>query len=288
MGSNEKGHPAMKRWSVAVAIAIGTALILALTASTTTTTAASSPVGQDGLVGGTWKLVTMVTADRTVSAPTGLIHYTLRLSDDGSSLGLTADCNVGGGSYSLHGDTLTISHVITTLVACPEGSGGNQFAQMLDGIHTVSWSGENLVLTSANGAKITLAPALSAVTWQWLSVDGGSIATPVATPAATDLSRYTIAFGDDGSLSVTADCNKGKSSYLTNGGQIAIRGIALTRVACPEGSLGGQFVARIESATAYTIGNGQLTLTTAAGDLVFSAQPVRDGLPATPAATPAA
>ncbi|HEU0165724.1 MAG TPA: META domain-containing protein, partial [Thermomicrobiales bacterium] len=255
----------------------------ALVTSTTTTMASGSPVGRGGLIGGTWALVSMATADGTVSAPTGLVNYTLRLADDGSSLGLTADCNTGGGSYSLDDDTLTISHVITTLIACRDGSGGSQFARMLDGVHTISWNGEHLILTSADGAKITLAPALSAATWQWLPDDGGQLATP----AAADLSRYTITFGDDGSLSVTADCNKGNSSYLTNGDQIAIRGIALTRAYCPQGSLGGQFAARIETATAYTIGNGQLTLTTPAGDLVFSAQATREGGPATPVNGPA-
>ena len=231
---------------------------------------------QFNLVGDTWKLVTLVTADKTVYGPSGQIFYTIRLTAEGK-VELTADCNIGGGTYTLVGDKLTLSPMATTMMGCSEGSIGSQFARMLTGDHTVSWDGGNLVLTSADGTVITLKPALVDVVWLW---NGPADAN--GTPVAIDPAKYTISFTSDGKLALGADCNRGISTYLTNDGGIAIRGIGLTRAMCAEGSLSNQFVAALETATAYRIAGGQLTLTTAAGDMVFAAQPQNTGIAATP------
>src|SRR5437588_507179 len=125
-------------------------------------TEAASPIGPGGLIGGTWRLVTMRTGDQTGYAPSGDLRHTIRLTG---------------------------------------------------------------------------------YVWQWI----GTGSSKAATPVAIDPARYTVSFGADGSISVTADCNTGRSSFITNGDQIAIRAIALSRAMCPEGSLSGQFVAQLET-----------------------------------------
>jgi len=262
----------VKRLLGALATMFSVSLMMAGSVSAQGTPAASM-FGAANLIGGTWKLVTMVTADRTVYGPAGQIFYTIRLASDGA-VELTADCNTGGGRYTRDGDTLTISPLRPALMACPAGSIGSQFATMLAGTHVVSWNGDDLILTNAaNGTVITLKPALVDVTWQWILP---------ASAGAIDPASYTLAFTADGRLAIGADCNRGMSGFLTSGDQIAVRPIALTRAMCAAGSLSNPFVAQLETAAAYRIGNGQLTLTTPTGDITFTAQPQRTGIAATP------
>jgi heat shock protein HslJ len=144
----------MRRWIAALTAALAVGMLFGGDAWAQATPAAA-PFGQASLIGGGWKLKTMVSADKTVYGPVRQVFYTIRLTADGK-VELTADCNSGGGTYTLTGDKLTISPLITTLVGCPEGSVGSQFAQMLSGEHTVSWQGDKLILTAADGASITL------------------------------------------------------------------------------------------------------------------------------------
>jgi heat shock protein HslJ len=158
-------------------------------------------------------------------------------------------------------------------MGCPNGSLGSQFTQMLDGDHTVTWHDGDLTLTGADGGKLDFAPALTGVIWRWVPT-GGSSATP-----ALWVGVYSVAFEADGALAVVADCNRGKSTYVANGGALAIRDIAMTRAACPEGTLIDQFVRGLHAATAYAVNGGQLELTTMNQTWRFTPAPA-------PAATP--
>jgi heat shock protein HslJ len=254
-----------------------TAILLAIgLGSTGSFNARAASMNQFNLVGDSWKLITMTTADKSVTGTSGLINDTIRLTADGH-VKLTAACNTGGGAYTLVGNKLTISPLLITLRACPDGPDGSQFAKMLSGEQTISWNAAGMVLTGSDGGVFELAPALTGVVWQWIPSAGGN-----ATPAIWT-GVYTVAFDQNGSVAVGADCNRGKSTYLTNGGALAIRGIAVTRVQYPEGTLAGQFVAGLQSATAYSVGGGKLTITTSSGDWTFTAQPANGSATATPA-----
>lgn len=257
----------MTRQVIGLALAAAIALALFGPAS-----ADANGPGQFRLIGDSWKLTAMTPAKGAAQTPDNPLNYTLRLEPDGK-LAFTADCNSGGGQWSLAGETLTFSKLATTLMGCPNGSLGSQFARMLEGDHTVAWHDGNLTLAGADG-ELDFAPALTGVTWRWIP-SGGTSATP-----ALWVGVYSVAFDEDGALAVVADCSRGKSTYLTNGGALAIRDIALTRAACPEGTLIDQFVRGLHAATAYTVNGGQLELTAINQTWRFTPEPAASATPA--------
>lgn len=259
------------------------AIALALTGSFSARAASSTPAAtpipnQFNLVGDDWKLVALTPAGKSAVAPKNPLDYTLRLTADGKAL-ITADCNSGGGTYTLAGDKLTFSGLVTTLMGCPNGSLGSQFAQMLGGEQTISWKAYGIILTGPKGGALEFSPALTNVTWQW---QPAAVVSDGTAPAIS-VGQYTVAFGNTGDLAVMADCNRGKTTYLTNGGALAIRGIALTKANCPEGTLANQFVQGLQASTAYQVSGGALTIRVGNEDWRFTPQPAS---PAT--ATPAA
>jgi heat shock protein HslJ len=78
-------------------------------------------------------------------------RYTLTLADDGS-FRLAADCNSVAGTYVTDGDEITMSFGPSTLVACPEGSQGDQFMSLLHTVDTFSIDGGDLTLHLADAA----------------------------------------------------------------------------------------------------------------------------------------
>ncbi|MCA9875971.1 MAG: META domain-containing protein, partial [Anaerolineales bacterium] len=82
-----------------------------------------------------------------------------------------------------------------------------------------------------------LTPSLTGTTWQWVSVT-----TPVDETAVSDPSRYTITFSEDGTAAIKADCNNVVASYTTDGSSLSIVPGPATLAACPDDSLGDQFV----------------------------------------------
>jgi len=53
-----------------------------------------------------------------------------------------------------------------------------------------------------------------------------------------DKAKYTISFGTDGRVSARIDCNRGAGTWKSSGpNQLQFGPLALTRAACPPGSL---------------------------------------------------
>ena len=102
--------------------------------------------GTSGLVGPTWQWTEL-----TQNAP--LAHsdisdphlYTLTFADDGSFRG-QVDCNAVAGTFVTDGDEITLSPGMSTLVACPEGSLGDQFTSLLHTVSAFSVDGDDLTL----------------------------------------------------------------------------------------------------------------------------------------------
>jgi heat shock protein HslJ len=82
-------------------------------------------------------------------APSDPSRFTIEFKTDGT-IGVRADCNQCGGSYSVSGDTLTVGPLVCTLIACPTGE-GQQFAALLDGSTEVDADGDELEIESADG-----------------------------------------------------------------------------------------------------------------------------------------
>jgi putative lipoprotein len=114
------------------------------------------------------------------------------------------------------------------------------------------------------------APALTGVTWQWVAVTDGESRRLVPTP------DYTITFFEDGRFSARADCNRVLGTYTADDGAISLMPGPTTLVACPEGSLGGEFTRYLGAAVIYSftrLGNLRLELPADSGTLLFRAQP---------------
>lgn len=71
--------------------------------------------------------------------------------------------------------------------------------------------------------------------------------------------RYTVEFMDDGQVAIQADCNQGHGSFTTtDSSQISISEIAITRAACPTGSISNEFVQGLSNAAIYFFQDGDL------------------------------
>ena len=102
---------------------------------------------------------------------------------------------------------------------------------------------------------------LTGKTWQLTALTEMTPAFQGVVPAA-DQDKYTIEFKSDGSFQAKADCNQVSGQYVTTstGGMTITLGPS-TLVACPEGSMGDQYVAGLGNAASYAIANANLTIT---------------------------
>jgi heat shock protein HslJ len=73
------------------------------------------------LIGTVWKWQQTLYNNDTKALPPNPDHYTLKLLPDGK-VNIRADCNRGGGVYTLVGSQISIEITHTTMAACPPGS----------------------------------------------------------------------------------------------------------------------------------------------------------------------
>jgi heat shock protein HslJ len=118
-----------------------------------------------------------------------------------------------------------------------------------------------LVVAAVVIACSSSSSGLTGKTWQLTAITEKVPAFQGVVPEA-DQSKYTIEFKSDGSFQAKADCNQVSGQYVTTstGGMTITLGPS-TLVACPEGSMGDQYVAGLGNTASYAIANSQLTLT---------------------------
>jgi heat shock protein HslJ len=216
----------------------------------------ATPTPEAGLPPVVWQLTAIELADGTVKAPDDPAKYTIQFGPDGR-YAIRADCNRGGGAYTVEGTTLTLESAIVTLIGCPPGSLDTVYLQRLAQVVGFAYEEEDLLLTLADDdGVLRFAASLTGVVWQWQVFRGGDN-TEVA---PDDPSRYAVQFMDDGTVAVLADCNRGRGIYTAEDGRIVITQIATTRMACPAGSLDTEFLRYLEGAVTYTFREGKLYL----------------------------
>jgi para-nitrobenzyl esterase len=99
-------------------------------------------------------------------------------------------------------------------------------------------------------------PGVVGVTWQWVS-----FTTPAEQVNVDTRERYTIQFDQVGRLAVRADCNRGGASYaVTPDRRVTLGAMALTRAACPPGSLSDRFAREVGRAASYFLKDDELFL----------------------------
>lgn len=88
-----------------------------------------------------------------------------------------------------------------------------------------------------------------------------------------DPARYTLALGADGSVTVRADCNRGRGSHQLDGVQLRIGPLATTRMMCPEGSLGDRYAQLLGISASWMFVDGQLAIATAMDSAILFFSP---------------
>jgi heat shock protein HslJ len=107
----------------------------------------------------------------------------------------------------------------------------------------------------------------------WRLVDIKSMDDRIFTP--DDRSKYTIAFGADGTASIRADCNRGRAPWSSAGeNQLRFGALAATRAACPPGSLHDRFVRDMPYVRCYILKDGKLYLSLYADGGIYEFEPV--------------
>ena len=127
------------------------------------------------------------------------------------------------------------------------------------------WGSAGLVLTR------DLAGGLIGGTWHMTRAVHGNDAPVVP----EDPSRYTVQFGEDGTLSLRADCNRGRGSYTADPPRVDIGPAAITRMMCPPGSLDSVFLRDLNAAATFDIDDGELHVTSKDGATTLTFERVR-------------
>jgi heat shock protein HslJ len=165
---------------------------------------------------------------------------------------------------------LTLQPGAMTAVACAAGSLGDQYVALLGQVAGFTFDGDDLLLSVADGPLLRLVnggPFTGGESAEVVADPDGPTAAPLAgvwrwatfrdakqeyaVPATTD---YTLAFNDDGTVAVVADCNSGTGTYTVNSdGTLTIVVQVLTRAACPPGSLSDSFIEYLNQAGPFEV-----------------------------------
>ena len=129
-----------------------------------------------------------------------------------------------------------------------------------------------LVRVGAQGGQVPSSPALAGTSWQLVKFQGGDEATVVPDDGA----KYTIAFADGGQLTARIDCNRGRGSWKSGGpNQVQFGPLALTRAACPPGSLHDRIVKQWSYVRSYVMKDGHLFLSLMADGGIYEFEPLK-------------
>jgi para-nitrobenzyl esterase len=112
---------------------------------------------------------------------------------------------------------------------------------------------------------------LADTTWRLVEFRGGD--GQILEP--DDRDKYTIEFRPDGSLIARIDCNRGRGTWKSAGpNQLALGPLALTRAACPPGSLHDQIVKQWSYVRSYVLKDGHLFLALMADGGIYEFEPI--------------
>jgi heat shock protein HslJ len=228
--------------------------------------ACASPGSQAGggdLTGKVWALTEL--AGKPPAAGVGI---SAEFGSDGKVSG-SAGCNRYSGTYTVSGNSITISSsMATTMMMCDEAIMEQESAYLkaLGEAKTYAVKGDQLTLTGADKTSLAIYKAqsqdLSGTSWEVTGYNNGKQAV-IGTLAGTNL---TADFGKDGNLSGNAGCNTYSGAYKVNGDQITIGPLVSTMMACsePEGVMEQetQYLAALQSAATYQIEGNVLQLRT--------------------------
>ena len=201
-------------------------------------------------------------------APLALAPGTrIRLSFQGTNLGMSAGCNHIGGSYKIDGGRLVFEGVFMTEMGCDQQRDKQDqwviaFLTSKPAVHLL---GTDLTLDNGQ-SQIRLADRavvepdlnIAGPTWTVVSLIDGDAASSVPAGATA-----TLVFGADGTLQVNAGCNGGSGQWAAEGTGIRVSDLILTKMACDgaRGALEAAVLAVLNQGTiAAEIKTSSLTL----------------------------
>lgn len=112
---------------------------------------------------------------------------------------------------------------------------------------------------------------LAGTSWRLVRFQGGD--GTALTP--DDRSKYTLSFGGDGLVAARVDCNRGRSTWRSpEATQLRFGPLALTRAACPPGSLHDHIVKQWEYVRSYVLRDGHLFLSLMADGGIYEFEPM--------------
>jgi heat shock protein HslJ len=223
---------------------------------------------QAGSVLGTWLWQRTEMSDGTVITAADPTQYVLGFGADGR-MSLQADCNRGGGSYTVSGAQLTLQPGPMTLAARPPGSQDTVFLRDLRNVATYVRDGENLVLNMRiDSGNMVFSPqpaaSLTGTPWRVQSVNNGrgGVASVVQ---GTQLSAT---FGEDGNVSGETGCNMFRGPYTLTDDTISFGALISTRRACLSEAATAQeqaFLAALAASSRVELTPNRLTLRDSSG-----------------------
>jgi len=229
--------------------------------------ACASPVSQPGgggaLTGKVWALTELM------GKPPGAgVGISAQFSSDGKVSG-SAGCNRYSGTYTVSGNSITISSsMATTMMMCDESVMEQESAYLkaLPEAKTYAVKGDQLTLAGADKTSLAVYKAqsqdLPGTSWEATGYNNGKQAVTGMLAGTT----LTADFGKDGNLSGNAGCNTYSGAYKVNGDQITIGPLASTMKACsePAGVMEqeAQYLAALQSAATYQIEGNVMQLRT--------------------------
>lgn len=246
---------------------------------------ASSPQ----LVGPSWQWQQTQMNNGDLFTPNTPANYTIQFMADGTAA-IQADCNTVQATYTITDNRVSLAMGPATLMACPDGSMGDQFTRNLSGANSFFFRDDTLFIElmfdSGTMSFSPISSELAGSSWLVTNYNNGREAV-VGLLEGTEL---TANFGQDGTLSGTAGCNNYTTSFEASGNTISIGQAAVTMMLCeaPAGVMEQEqeFLAALGTAATYQITGNTMQLRTAEDAL--AAMFTRAAAPAVTAPEPAA
>lgn len=218
----------------------------------------------DPLVGTRWQLSAYGQPD----AETPIIEgstVTLEFNADNAVTG-SGGCNFYGGSYEIDGETITMSEIISTMMACTPDALMTQETAYLNALSSVTRyavASDVLTLIASDGQQLVFvrAASLPGTQWHLLAYGTPGAETPVI---AAENSRVTLELGMDNRVRGVAGCNQYSGSMMLNGDRLTFSEIAQTEMACLDDALMQQeqtFLNALLTVTQYALVEGNLIMT---------------------------
>jgi len=139
-----------------------------------------------------------------------------------------------------------------------------------------------VILLSAAAAALvgcssaTVSDPLVGTTWRLVSIESMSDEQPTIT--IDDPAKYSVTFGADGRAAFQVDCNRGNGSWTaaaaaSDSGSLTFGPIALTKMFCPQPSIGATVAADLGRVRSYLVSDGKLHLSMEADSGIMHWEP---------------